>query len=213
MTINNPPYLQIALDLVDKDELERILLEIPVSTKILLEAGTPLIKKFGIDIVKFIRKYHANSFIIADMKTLDVGWLEVKIAAEASANAVVISGLAPTETIVSSIDKAEKENVEIILDLMNVIQPSSILKNLKKNPAIVLFHRGIDQEGKADHPWAQIHSIKEHCPSCLTAVAGGLNLETSTRSIDNGADVIVIGRAITQADDVKVAVNEFLELL
>lgn len=213
MSINNPPYLQIALDLVDKTELEKILIEIPDSKKILLEAGTPLIKKFGIDIVNFIRKYHSKSYIIADMKTLDVGWLEVQIAARASANAVVISALAPIETIVSSIAEAEKENVEIILDCMNIENPSSILKGLKKNPTIVLFHRGIDQEGDADHPWNQIHSIKEYCPSCLTAVAGGLNLKTSTRAINNGADVIVIGRAITQAENIKVAVDEFLQLL
>lgn len=213
MKINNPPYLQIALDLVDKTKLERILSKIPVSDKILLEAGTPLIKKFGIDIVKFIREFHPASYTIADMKTLDVGWLEVQIAAEASANAVAISGLAPNETLVSSIEEAEKRRVDILLDCMNVESPSTILENLTKKPEVVLFHRGIDQEGKTDHPWNKIKLIKAKFPESKTAVAGGLNLETSARALNNGADIIIIGRAITQADNIKATINDFLHLL
>lgn len=213
MKINNPPYLQIALDLVDKTELERILSEIPDSDKILLEAGTPLIKKFGIDIVKFIREFHPHSYSIADMKTLDVGWLEVQIAEEASANAVAISGLAPYETLISSIEEAEKRDVDILLDCMNVESPSTILDNLTKKPEVVLFHRGIDQEGKVDHPWNKIKIIRERFPECKIAVAGGLNLETSSRALNNGADIIIIGRAITQAENIKVTINKFLHLL
>ncbi len=213
MKINNPPYLQIALDLVDKTKLERILSKIPVSNKILLEAGTPLIKKFGIDIVKFIREFHPASYTIADMKTLDVGWLEVQIAAEASANAVAISGLAPNETLVSSIEEAEKRRVDILLDCMNVESPSTILENLTKKPEVVLFHRGIDQEGKTDHPWNKIKLIKAKFPESKMAVAGGLNLETSARALNNGADIIIIGRAITQADNIKATINDFLHLL
>lgn len=213
MKINNPPYLQIALDLVDKTKLDRILSKIPDSDKILLEAGTPLIKKFGIDIVKFIREFHPASYTIADMKTLDVGWLEVQIAAEASANAVAISGLAPNETLVSSIEEAEKRRVDILLDCMNVESPSTILENLTKKPEVVLFHRGIDQEGKTDHPWNKIKLIKAKFPESKTAVAGGLNLETSAQALNNGADIIIIGRAITQADNIKATINDFLHLL
>ncbi|MCG3260087.1 MAG: orotidine 5'-phosphate decarboxylase [Candidatus Heimdallarchaeota archaeon] len=213
MKISNPPYLQIALDLVDKTKLVRILSKIPDSDKILLEAGTPLIKKFGIDIVKFIREFHPSSYTIADMKTLDVGWLEVQIAAEASANAVAISGLAPNETLVSSIEEAEKRRVDILLDCMNVESPSTILENLTKKPEIVLFHRGIDQEGNTDHPWNKIKLIKAKFPESKMAVAGGLNLETSARALNNGADIIIIGRAITQADNIKATINDFLHLL
>lgn len=213
MKINNPPYLQIALDLVNKTELERILSIIPDSDKILLEAGTPLIKKFGIDIVKFIREFHPASYTIADMKTLDVGWLEVQIAAEASANVVAISGLAPNETLVSSIEEAEKRNVDILLDCMNVESPSTILENLTKKPEIVLFHRGIDQEEEVDHPWNKIKIIKEKFPECKIAVAGGLNLETSARALNNRANIIIVGRAITQSDNIEAAINDFLHIL
>jgi bifunctional enzyme Fae/Hps len=213
MKLKNPPYLQIALDLVNKSDLERILESVPESDKILLEAGTPLIKRFGIEIVRQIRYFQTFNYQIADLKTLDVGWLEVQIAAEAGADAVVISGLASVETIISSIEEAERKSIDIILDCMNVENPIEILEKLTSKPRIILYHRSIDSEGIAEHPWDQINITKEKHPECLIAVAGGLNLETSARAIDNGADIIVIGRAITQAGNIKVAINQFLQLL
>jgi len=213
MKLTNPPYLQIAMDLVSKDDLIRILNEIPKSNKILLEAGTPLIKKFGISILKELFSYDDDCYIIADMKTLDVGKLEVQIAAEEKACAVSISGLAALETLENSIDEGLKNDIDIILDLMNVKNPVVLLNQLTKKPKIVLFHRGIDQEGKEEHPWELITKIKTSFPNILIAIAGGLDLLTSERALEKGADILVIGRAITQSKDVNACINDFLCIL
>ena len=213
MNLTSPPYLQIALDLVNRDELNHILAEIPHDDKILIEAGTPLIKKFGISIIETILHHHPKSYIIADLKTLDVGWLEVQIAAEKNASAVAISGLASIETIESSLKEAKEKNVDIIIDLMNVSDPLNLLKQLSRKPEIILFHRGIDQEGRAQHPWTAIKNIKETFPTILVAVAGGLDLKTSSKALENKADIIIIGREITQAKEIKSTVKSFLELL
>ena len=87
MRLHNPPFLQIALDQIDKQEIIKVISSIPKSRQILIEAGTPLIKKFGSKMIEQIRSAHPSSYIVADMKTLDVGSIEVQIAAEASANA------------------------------------------------------------------------------------------------------------------------------
>lgn len=213
MKLHTPPYLQIALDLIDLEELERILADIPHNSKIMLEAGTPLIKKFGISILQTIIRYHPKSYVIADLKTLDVGWLEVQIAAEKKAAAVVISGLASIDTIESSLEEGKKQNVDIILDLMNVDNPLILLEQLSRTPEIVLFHRGIDQEGKSEHPWEVIREIKNNFKNTLVAVAGGLDLKTSSKALASKADIIVIGRAITQAKEVESAVNNFIKIL
>ena len=213
MNLTSPPYLQIALDLVNRDELNHILAEIPHDDKILIEAGTPLIKKFGISIIETILHHHPKSYIIADLKTLDVGWLEVQIAAEKNVAAVTISGLASLETIESSLKEAKEKNVDIILDLMNVNDPFKLLDQLSRKPEILLFHRGIDQEGRAEHPWEIIKTIKENFSKILVAVAGGLDLQSSSEALRCKADIIVIGRTITQGSDVRTAINQFLELL
>ena len=213
MKLNNPPYLQIALDLVDKEQLKSVLSQIPKSEKILVEAGTPLIKKFGIQIVKDILEAQTNTYIIADMKTLDVGFLEVQIAAEEAAKAVTISGLAAIETIESAIDESILRGTDLILDLMNVKDPLDVLNKLSKKPDVLLFHRGIDQEQREEHPWDLIKEIRDEYPQTLIAVAGGLDLEKSQKALENGADIIIIGRAITQSSDVLKSINQFLTIL
>src|SRR5690606_15281793 len=84
----NPPYLQVALDLDSMEEMERIIDSLPNRERILLEAGTPLVKKFGVGVVSRIRELRRDAFIIADLKTLDVGRIEVKMAADETADAV-----------------------------------------------------------------------------------------------------------------------------
>ena len=46
-----PPYLQVALDLDNEEAMARIIKQLPNRERILLEAGTPLVKKFGVGIV------------------------------------------------------------------------------------------------------------------------------------------------------------------
>jgi len=211
--LGNPPYLQIALDIVDIDILEHVLEQINFNEKIIFEAGTPLIKKYGVGAIRTIRNYHPNAIVVADMKTLDVGALEVHIAAEADAQLVSISALSSEETIELAIKQAKEENVGIILDMMNVGDPPEVIESLSSFPDVILFHRGIDQEGRREHPWKLIKKIKHDYPSILIAVAGGLNLKSSKKALENGADIIVIGRAITQADNITATVKSFLSLL
>ncbi|MFY9982017.1 MAG: bifunctional 5,6,7,8-tetrahydromethanopterin hydro-lyase/3-hexulose-6-phosphate synthase, partial [Methanoregula sp.] len=92
----DPPYLQVAMDLVDMGKVAQVLQEVPQNDHVIIEAGTPLIKKFGLGVIGEIRKLRPNAFIIADLKILDTGNLEARMAADATADAVVVSGLAPT---------------------------------------------------------------------------------------------------------------------
>ncbi|MGZ7047858.1 MAG: bifunctional 5,6,7,8-tetrahydromethanopterin hydro-lyase/3-hexulose-6-phosphate synthase, partial [Methanobacterium sp.] len=63
----NPPYLQVALDLDNFEDVERIINSLPDRERILLEAGTPLLKKFGVGVVSKIRDLRKDAFIIADL--------------------------------------------------------------------------------------------------------------------------------------------------
>ncbi|MBS7627419.1 orotidine 5'-phosphate decarboxylase [Candidatus Bathyarchaeota archaeon] len=45
------------------------------------------------------------------------------------------------------------------------------------------------------------------------AVAGGLSPETASRAIQSGADILIIGRSITQSKDVERACRDFLRIL
>ncbi|GAB7015784.1 bifunctional 5,6,7,8-tetrahydromethanopterin hydro-lyase/3-hexulose-6-phosphate synthase [Methanogenium cariaci] len=212
----NPPYLQVAMDLVDMKSVERVLTQVPANDHVLIEAGTPLIKQFGLNVISEIRKIRPDSFIIADLKTLDTGNLEARMAANASADAVVVSGLAPVSTIEKFILEAKKTGIYSVIDMLNVEDPVALVKELASRgaaPSIVELHRAIDEEG-SEYNWGNIGAIKEAAGgNLLVATAGGVRQHVVKTALKSGADILVVGRAITASKNIKNAAEQFLEEL
>ncbi|NYT09233.1 MAG: bifunctional 5,6,7,8-tetrahydromethanopterin hydro-lyase/3-hexulose-6-phosphate synthase [Methanosarcinales archaeon] len=208
----DPPYLQVAFDLVDVAEVRRVLSALPDSDHILIEVGTPLVKMLGMNVVKEIRAIRPGAFIILDLKTLDTGNLEVRLAADSTADAVVISGLAPKKTIELSINEARKTGIYSIIDMLNVADPLAVLKGLDVLPDVVELHRAIDME-KSAHAWQNIPDIKalaEEGRRLLVAVAGGIRTDTEGAALAAGADILVVGLAITRSRDIRDMTEQFL---
>jgi bifunctional enzyme Fae/Hps len=209
----DPPYLQVALDLVDMGKVASVLKELPENDHLIIEAGTPLIKKFGLGVISEIRKLRPNAFIIADMKILDTGNLEARMAADASSDAVVISGLAPTSTLEKAIAEARKVGIYSVVDMLNVQNPAKVIEKLKVKPDIVELHRAIDTDDVA-HAWGDIAAIKKAAGGkLLVATAGGVRVNVVKDALKAGADILVVGRAITASKDIKHAADEFIDKL
>ncbi len=217
----SPPYLQVALDLDSKEAMAKILEDLPDKERVLVEAGTPLVKKFGVGVVEDIRALRPSAFIIADLKTLDVGRVEIKMAADATADAVAISGLGTIESIKKAIHETQKQGIYAILDMMNVKDFENKLSELPDDlkPDIVLLHRNVDLETyKAEKgedisemtEWGNIKKIKEILGGGLVAVAGGITPENVEEAIEKGADVIIAGRYIIGSRDVRRSAQDFL---
>ena len=207
----DPPYLQVALDLVEMAKVVRVLSELPENDHLIIEAGTPLIKKFGLNIIGEIRKVRPNAFIIADLKVLDTGNLEARMAADASADAVVISGLAPVPTLEKAIAEAKKTGIYSIIDMLNVPDPVKVIKSLSMKPDVVELHRAIDAEDTA-HAWGDIPALKKAAgKKLLVATAGGIRANVVKDAMAAGADILVVGRAITASKDIRNAAEIFLE--
>lgn len=208
----NPPYLQVAFDLVDLTEVKRVLAALPDSDHLLIEVGTPLVKMLGIQVVREIRAIRPGAFVILDLKTLDTGNLEVRLAADSTADAVVISGLAPKKTLELSINEAKKTGIYSIIDMLNVNDPMLVLKDLAVLPDVVELHRAIDNENSS-HAWQNISKIKDLAKQdrkLLVAVAGGIRVDTVGQALAAGADVMVVGRAITRSKDIRDTAEQFL---
>ena len=207
-----PPYLQIALDIPDLEKTKSIIAELPKSDRIILEAGTPLIKRYGARVIQELREIAKDVFIIADLKTLDVGQVEVDLAYEETADAVVASGLASVETLNKFIYEAKRLGIYAAIDMMDVPNPLKLLEQLSDLPDIVIIHRGIDEEKIKKTRWELIKELKEKYKDkkMLIAVAGGIEPSTTPLALEAGADIIIVGRYITQSRDVKKATREFL---
>jgi len=208
-----PPYLQISLDAPELERSKKIIAQLPGSDRIILEVGTPLIKRYGTKVINELREVAKDMFFVADLKTLDVGKVEVDLAYDETADAVVASGLAPAETLDSFIHEAKRLAIYAAVDMLNVDDPLKKLKSVKEFPDIVILHRGIDQETGRSHGLEIIPEIRQTFKEkkFLIAVAGGIVPETAREALQKGADIIIVGRYVTQSKDVEHAVRNFLE--
>jgi bifunctional enzyme Fae/Hps len=226
-----PPYIQVALDHPEISHQIKVVQDLPKSDRILIEIGTPFLKKYGVEAIKQIREIAEDKFIVADLKTLDVGKLEVDFAFDATADAVVASGLASPSSLDKFILEAHRLGIYGFVDTMEVDDPVKKLSQLKQIPDVVILHRAIDVEQGAvsQSPdaaqkarWTAIPKIKELYKDqklasgrdrVLVAVAGGVEPETAKYAIEMGADILIIGRYITSSKDIKNAMRKFLNIL
>ena len=213
----DPPYLQIALDIPSWEKMERVVRELPKSDHLIIEVGTPLIKKYGVSFVERVKEIRPETFVVADFKVLDTGNLEARIVADAGGDAVVISGLAAMRTIQKAIEEAHKTGIYAYIDMMNVPSPAELLRGLGMGgslPDVVEMHRAIDVEVEQEHAWGDISEIKNAASGkVLVAVAGGIREDTAPLALRAGAEILVVGRAVTNAQDVEGACRRFLRIL
>jgi bifunctional enzyme Fae/Hps len=209
-----PPYLQIALDAPSLEGAKKVIEALPGSDRIIIEIGTPMIKRYGTRVINEIRQIAKDKFIIADLKTLDVGKVEVDIAYEDTADAVVAAGLGPAETLDATVAESRRMGIYAVIDMLNVDDVLAKLKSVKELPDIVILHRGIDQESGRTCGLERIQMIRKAFPNkkLLIAVAGGIVPETAKEALEQGADILIVGRYVTQSRDVERSVRDFLEL-
>ena len=115
MTIHRPaftrPIVQISLDLTNIDEaLETAALAMRAGVD-WLEAGTPLILAEGLHGIRALRSAFPGVPIVADLKTMDGGYLEAQMMAQAGATHVVVMARAHEETI-RCVVKAGKDFIQ-----------------------------------------------------------------------------------------------------
>ena len=210
--LKNPPYLEVAFDIPDWRRVEGIIRALPDHEAVVIEAGTPLIKRYGVEVCRKIHQIKPDSIVLADLKTLSEGSREARIAGEATADVAAYSGMAPIPTQEEFIETCKSMGVMPLLDTINLHEPVPVLNKLKVKPEIVEIHRAIDLElTDTEHQWGNIPEIKEAINGGLVAVAGGIKMPKVKEAQASGADVLVVGRAITCAKDVNSAARAFLQ--
>jgi bifunctional enzyme Fae/Hps len=209
--LKNPPYLEVAFDVPDWRRIEGIIRALPNHEAIVIEAGTPLIKRYGVEVCQKIHQIKPDSIVLADLKTLSEGGREARMAGQATADVAAFSGLAPIETQEEFIEACHEVGVLALLDTINLHEPPDVLNQLSVKPDIVEIHRAIDLElTDAGYQWGNIAEIKDAIGGGLVAVAGGIKVPKVKEARASGADILVVGRAITCAKDVNGAARAFL---
>src|SRR6187455_3590605 len=110
------PIVQISLDLTNIDEaLETAAMAMRAGVD-WLEAGTPLILAEGLHGVKKLRAAFPGVPIVADLKTMDGGYLEAEMMFKAGATHVVVMGVAHPATMANAVRAARDYNGKVMGD-------------------------------------------------------------------------------------------------
>src|SRR4028119_1903659 len=127
------PVVQISLDLINIDEaLETAAMALRAGID-WLEAGTPLILAEGLHGVRKLREAFPGVPIVADLKTMDGGYLETEMMAKAGATHVVVMARAHQETIKCVVQAGRDFGVQVMGDNMvcpNMVEGASWLERL-----------------------------------------------------------------------------------
>jgi len=197
------PVLQVALDFMNLKRALRVAKESVEGGVDWIEVGTPLIKAEGLDSVRKLRELFPEKKIVADMKTMDVGRYEVEMAAKAGADVVVVIGVTDDSTIKEAVEAGRNYGAEIMVDLMNVRNMEKRAKELERMGVdYICVHVSIDQQMRGMDPIEELKKVSM-AVNIPVAIAGGINSETAAEAVNSGASIVIVGGAITKADDAK----------
>lgn len=203
--------LQVALDFLELKRALKVAEEAVDGGADLLEAGTPLIKSEGLDAVRQLRGRFPAIPIVADLKTMDAGRVEVECAAKAGASIVTVLAAAADSTIRECIEAANNYGVEIAVDLIGVSDPEARARQAAEWGAhLIDIHSGIDEQMSGSDPFARLRAVRSAVETPL-AIAGGINSETAAQAVEAGADVVIVGGAVIKATDVAGATRAIKE--
>ncbi|MDY6931375.1 MAG: 3-hexulose-6-phosphate synthase [Halobacteriota archaeon] len=202
------PKLQVALDLVELDRAVAIARESVDGGADWIEVGTPLIKSEGMDAVRLLRKEFPNNKILADMKTMDTGAIEVEMAIKAGADIVAILGVSDDSTIRDALKAARKYGAELMVDIINVKDPVNRSKEIEAiGVDYICVHVGIDQQMVGMDTIDLLEKISDVVNVPLAA-GGGLNADNSSVAVSMGADIVIVGGHIIRSADVTKSASE-----
>jgi 3-hexulose-6-phosphate synthase/6-phospho-3-hexuloisomerase len=165
-----------------------------------LEAGTPLIIAEGMHGVRALRERFPQAPIVADLKTMDGGYLEAEVMAKAGATHVVVMARAHDETIRCVVQAGRDYGVEVMGDNMACEDMVAGARRLEDLGCDYVIHhigyderRGIAARGqRMPSPLDQLREVVAAVSVPVQAV-GGLSLEQAVRAPEFGAPLVVLG--------------------
>ena len=233
--------LQLALDTPHEGTVRR-LLDRTAGDVDIIELGTPLLIRYGVDIIGGIRQDHPDKKILADLKIADAGALEAGLAFDAGADIVTVLGTAHPATLREAVERGKRSGGRIMADLITIREVDeavSLARRLDRTGLDYLcLHTAFDARGQGGQGGpggpgdserasegiervgavvGQVGAVVERVGAVVEraglAVAGGLDPATIERLIPHGPDIVVVGGYITGSADPARAVRAVRQVM
>src|SRR5437868_3050939 len=189
------PIVQLSLDLTSLDEaLDTAAIAVEAGVD-WLEAGTPLLLAEGLRAVEKLRARFPDHPIVADLKTMDGGYLEAEMMAKAGADFVVVMGRAHEATIRRVVEAGRRFGALVMGDNLGAgdrVGCAAWLQSLDVD--VVVHHIGFDERGmiRGLSPLDEIDAVVRAVSIPVQAV-GGLSIPQAIECARRGAPLVVVG--------------------
>ncbi|MBI3098247.1 MAG: orotidine 5'-phosphate decarboxylase [Planctomycetes bacterium] len=202
------PILQVALDFLELNRALKCAREAVKGGADWIEVGTPLVKSAGLDSVRALRAEFPKHTIVADLKTMDAGRCEMEAAAKAGANVATVMGAASEASILECIEAGRNYGIDICVDLLEVTDPAALAKKCEEWGAHhVGIHIPIDAQMRGEAPFDLLRKVRA-ATNLPVAAAGGFHSESAPEAVRAGADIVIVGGAITKSMDAEKAARD-----
>jgi 3-hexulose-6-phosphate synthase/6-phospho-3-hexuloisomerase len=189
------PIVQLSLDLTSLNEaLDTAAIGVEASVD-WLEAGTPLLLAEGLRAVEALRSRFPEHPIVADLKTMDGGYLEAEMMAKAGASFVVVMGRAHEATIRRVVDAGRDFGVRVMGDNLAADDRVACARWMESlGVDIVVHHIGFDERNMIQglSPLDELDAVVRAVSVPVQAV-GGLSIQQAIECPSRGAPLVVIG--------------------
>jgi 3-hexulose-6-phosphate synthase/6-phospho-3-hexuloisomerase len=218
------PIVQISLDLTTIEEaLDHAHKAVRAGVD-WLEAGTPLILGEGLHAVQALRREFPNHPVVADLKTMDGGYLEAEMMAKAGATHVVVMARAHPATIKVVVKAGRDYGVKVMGDdlgcedkpaasrMMQDLGVDYIVHHVgydeRRDPEVIAAHGGVTPS-----PLDELRAVVNAVTIPVQAV-GGLSVEQVLQLPQYGVYHLVLGAPLTvDADAFKSPAHDLEGLL
>ena len=209
------PKVQVSLDVTSIDEALELAHQAMEAGVDWLEAGTPLILAEGLHGVRALRCEFPEAPIVADLKTMDGGYLEAEMMARAGASMVVVMGRAHPATIKAVVRAAKDCNLKVMGDNLAAPDKAACAKLMEDlGVDYVVHHTGYDERREAPaSPLDELDRVVRAVSIPVQAV-GGLTIEQAVSLPKRGAPLVVLGAPLViDADAFQAADRDVVAVL
>lgn len=207
--------LQAAIDRVSLEQMLELGSHLNGHTDV-VEVGTSLIKDYGVTAsIGALRGRFPDVTILADIKTCDEGAYEFQRAYEAGADIATAMGFSAETTLRACAEVAASFGKDWFIDLLELPEDSIYRLAIAFPEAIFGVHLSFDKQGAGLRELVrrstQVIRAAEAADGKLRriAVAGGVKLDVLPELRQCGIDTVIVGSAITKANDISQAAEIF----
>lgn len=193
--------LQAALDTLSLEECEKLLSETRGSIDI-AEVGTPFVIEEGMRPVRVFKEKFPEIEVLADVKIMDAGEYEADKCFEAGADICTVLGVSNNATIEGVVRSAKRHGKKVMVDMIEVGDLAARAQEIDAMGVdYICVHTAFDVQKTGKDPLDELRVLNRVIQNAKPAVAGGVKLSTIDAIVEEGAEIIVVGGFICNAED------------